>query len=67
VSQVGEVHKKLMRQIENAFANLLDAQARLENAGFGEEGEPLAESLQAVHYFLIEAQKLARWLDTGEA
>jgi uncharacterized protein YqcC (DUF446 family) len=67
LSQAGEVHQKMMRKIECAFANLLDAQARLENAGFGEEGEPLAESLQAVHSFLIEAMKLARWLDTGEA
>lgn len=66
MSQIGELHKKLMRHIECAFHNVLSAQARLENGLPSDQVEDLAETLQSAHYFLIEAQKLAKWMDTGE-
>jgi hypothetical protein len=66
MSRLGQLNKRLMRQIECAFQNVLLAQARLENgAAFG-QGEDLAEALEMAHSFLVEAQKLAMWIDTGD-
>lgn len=69
MSQVGQIHKQMMQKMEGAFFNLLDAQARLENADLSdpEQRIPLSESLTFAQSFLLEAQKLAHWLDTGEA
>lgn len=64
MSQLGEQHKKLMRLIECAFHNVLLVESLMEH---GAETEELSETMKSIHYFLVEAEKLAMWIDTGGA
>ena len=67
MSQGGKIHQRMMYAMDLAFAQLLRAEARLENARDTDQKNRVLESLEAARGFLIDAVKLAHWLDTGEA
>lgn len=69
MSRVGELHKRMMEKLAAGIHWVTLAQARLENADLTEEAQAdlITDALACARSFLAEAEKLALWLDTGEA
>jgi hypothetical protein len=64
MSQAGDLHKKMMRQMDCADLALLDLEAHIEQGDCGRD--ELLRNLRQARRFLSESGKMALRLDTGE-
>lgn len=69
MSKLGQLHQQMMIKMECAMSHLVSAEARLENDPNLQQESVHAwrGSIRLARAFLGEAQKLASWIDTGEA